>query len=44
MDQKYAQVYHPRLLLTPNSFLHPAFGKALFAACDLAVGVQLALD
>lgn len=29
------------LLLTPNTFAHPAWGKLLFATADLAVGVQL---
>ena len=29
------------LLLTPNLFIHPAFGKLLFAAVDLIVGLQL---
>jgi phosphatidylinositol glycan class M len=29
------------LLLTPNIWAHPAFGKLLFTIADLAVGVQI---
>ncbi|KAI0093918.1 glycosyltransferase family 50 protein [Irpex rosettiformis] len=29
------------LLLTPNEWLHPSFGKYLFAACDLLAGVLM---
>ncbi|KAI0699690.1 glycosyltransferase family 50 protein [Cytidiella melzeri] len=29
------------LLLTPNEWLHPSFGKYLFAACDLLVGLLM---
>ena len=27
------------LLLTPNEFIHPSFGKYLFAACDILAGI-----
>lgn len=29
------------LLLAPNEWLHPAFGKVLFAACDILAGVLM---
>ncbi|KIP12305.1 glycosyltransferase family 50 protein [Phlebiopsis gigantea 11061_1 CR5-6] len=29
------------LLLAPNEFLHPSFGKYLFAACDIVAGVLI---
>ena len=29
------------LLLTPNEWLHPSFGKYLFAACDILAGVLM---
>ena len=29
------------LLLTPNAWLHPAWGKALFSLADLAVGAHI---
>lgn len=29
------------ILTLPNEFLHPAFGKVVFAACDLLVGIIL---
>ncbi|KAH9951996.1 glycosyltransferase family 50 protein [Amylocystis lapponica] len=29
------------LLLTPNEWLHPSFGKYLFAGCDILVGVLM---
>ncbi|THH10781.1 hypothetical protein EW145_g1086 [Phellinidium pouzarii] len=29
------------LIMTPNIFLHPSFGKYLFAACDIVVGILL---
>jgi GPI mannosyltransferase 1 subunit M len=29
------------LLMTPNIFLHPSFGKLLFSLCDLLVGAML---
>lgn len=29
------------LLLTPNEWLHPSFGKYLFATCDLLVGLLM---
>ncbi|ELU43863.1 glycosyltransferase family 50 protein [Rhizoctonia solani AG-1 IA] len=29
------------LLMVPNGFWHPAFGKAVFALCDLLVGIIL---
>jgi phosphatidylinositol glycan class M len=29
------------VLVTPNAFLHPSFGKYLFAACDLLAGILL---
>lgn len=37
--------YTPLLavLLTPNVAIHPAFGKALFSACDLVIGYLLYL-
>lgn len=35
------------LILTPNVFLHPAFGKILFSLCDICIGIvirQIILD
>ena len=29
------------LMLTPNAWAHPAWGKILFSVCDLAVGAQI---
>lgn len=29
------------ILLSPNEWLHPAFGKCLFAACDIAAGLLI---
>jgi hypothetical protein len=29
------------LLLTPNEWLHPSFGKYLFAACDILNGILI---
>ncbi|KAI5121676.1 hypothetical protein M0805_002752 [Coniferiporia weirii] len=29
------------LIMTPNIFLHPSFGKYLFSACDILVGILL---
>lgn len=39
--QTYRYTPFLALLLTPNAWAHPAWGKMLFAACDLAVGAQL---
>jgi phosphatidylinositol glycan class M len=39
--QTYRYTPFLALLLTPNAWAHPSWGKLLFAACDLAVGAQL---
>ena len=39
--QTYRYTPFLALLLTPNAWAHPAWGKMLFSACDIAVGAQL---
>ncbi|KAI9626499.1 hypothetical protein KEM48_010325 [Puccinia striiformis f. sp. tritici PST-130] len=34
-------VYHDTLILTPNEFIHPCWGKALFGITDLVIGILL---
>ncbi|OCB89830.1 glycosyltransferase family 50 protein [Sanghuangporus baumii] len=44
-DPYYCETYRYTpllaLVMTPNIFLHPTFGKYLFSACDILVGVLI---